>query len=134
MAVGATEKVMGGDIMATQTMFMDHFGIIAVIGIVVLMFALMLAQINILAKRIRDMGLPPVWTILGIIAVSMVLNMLFPSQVVEVNTAVVQTAEGTASAVAAATQTTASPIVQLFDLALFLCLVLIPSDAFSKNR
>ncbi len=131
MVVGATEKIMGGDIMATQAMFMDHFGIIAVIGIVVLMFAAMLAQINILAKRIRDMGLPAVWTILGIIVISMILNMLFPAQVVEVSTAVVKTAEGTAAA--ATTQTTTSPIVQLFDMVVFLCLLFIPSDAFGKK-
>ncbi len=131
VAVGATEKIMGGDLMATQAMLGEHLGLFAVFGIVVLMAAVLLGQVNIMAKRIRDMGLPAVWTILGIIVISMILNMLFPAQVVEVSTAVVKTAEGTAAA--ATTQTTTSPIVQLFDMVVFLCLLFIPSDAFGKK-
>jgi uncharacterized membrane protein YhaH (DUF805 family) len=130
-AIGATTKLMGGDVAATQAMLMEHFGIFAIVGIVILLIAIVLGQINIMAKRIRDMGLPAVWTIVGIIAVSMILNILFPAQVVEVSTAVVKTAESTAAA--ATTQTTASPIVQLFDMVVFLCLLFIPSDAFRKN-
>jgi uncharacterized membrane protein YhaH (DUF805 family) len=131
-AVGATEKVMGGDIMATQAMLSERFGLVAIFGIVILMMAMLLGQINIMAKRIRDMGLPAVWTILGIVVVSMILNMLFPAQVTEVSTAIVKTAEGTAAAATA--QTTASPIVQLFDTVVFLGLLFIPSDAFRKHN
>lgn len=132
-AVGATENIMNGDIAATQAMLLDRFGFVFIALIFVFMIAMMVAQINILAKRIRDMGLPAVWTILGIIAVSLVLNILFPAQSVEVHTAVVKTAEGTMAA-AETHATTASTIVQLFDLVVFLCLIFIPSDAFSKNR
>jgi len=129
--VGATEKLMGGDIMAAEAMLGERFGFIAIFGIVVLMMAMFLGQINIMAKRIRDMGLPAVWTILGIVVISMMLNMFFPAQIVEVSTAVVKTAEGTAAA--AQTHTMASPIVQIFDTVVFLCLLFIPSDAFRKN-
>ncbi|WP_295421222.1 DUF805 domain-containing protein [Sulfurovum sp.] len=134
LAVGATEKIMGGDIFAIQAMLMDHFGLAFIVGFVFFMLAMMVAQINILAKRIRDMGLPAVWTILGIIAVSIVLNILFPSQSMEVSTAIVKTAEGTAISTAGTHANTASLIVQSFDLIVFLCLILIPSDAFGKNR
>jgi len=133
-AVGATEKLMGGDIVAAQAMLMDRFGLLAMIGIMILMIAILVAQINILAKRIRDMGLPAVWTILGLIAISIVLNILFPVQSMEVNTAIVKTAEGTAVSTAGTHANTGSMVVQLFDMAVFLCLVLIPSDAFRKNR
>ena len=68
---------MGGDIATTQAVFMDKFGMLAMIGLVALMFIAMLGQVNILGKRIRDMGLPVLWTILGIILVSMLLNVLF---------------------------------------------------------
>ena len=131
-AIGATTKFMGGDVVATQAMLMEHFGIFAIVGIVILMIAIVLGQINIMAKRIRDMGLPAVWTIIGIVGASIILNILFPAQVVEMSTAVVKTAESTAAA--ATTQTTASPIVQLFDTAVFLCLLFIPSDAFRKKN
>jgi len=129
--VGAAENFVGGDLIATQAMLGERFGFLAIFGIVALIMAMIVGQINIMAKRIRDMGLPAVWTILGIIVVSMLLNMLFPAQVIEVGTAVVKTAGGAAAA--ATTQTVSSSIVQLFDTVVFLCLLFIPSDAFRKN-
>jgi uncharacterized membrane protein YhaH (DUF805 family) len=131
-AVGTTENLLGGNLADTQTMLMDKFGVIALIGIVSLMFIAMLGQVNILGKRIRDMGLPVLWTILGIIVVSMVLNLLFPPQEVAISAAALQTANGSATAVAASTTTT-SMVVQLFDMAIFLCLVLIPSNTFGNK-
>ncbi len=130
-AVGAAENFIGGDLIATQAMLGERFGFLAIFGIVVLMIAMILGQVNIMAKRIRDMGLPAVWTILGIVVISMLLNMLFPAQVIEVGTAVVKTAGGAAAA--ATTQTVSSPVVQIFDTVVFLCLLFIPSDAFSKK-
>ncbi len=131
VAIGATEKFMGGDLIATQEMLSERFGLLAIFGIVVLMTGMLLGQINIMAKRIRDMGLPAAWTILGIVVISMILNMFFPAQVVEVSTAVVKTVEGMTAA--STTQTATSPIVQLFDTIVFLCLLFIPSDAFGKK-
>jgi uncharacterized membrane protein YhaH (DUF805 family) len=57
-AVGAAENFMGGNLAETQKMLMDKFGFVAIAGIMFLIFAAMLGQVNILAKRIRDMGLP----------------------------------------------------------------------------
>jgi uncharacterized membrane protein YhaH (DUF805 family) len=131
-AVGASENIMGGDIVATQAMLMDKFGMLTVIGLVALMFIAMLGQVNILGKRIRDMGLPVLWTILGIILFSMLLNVLFPPHEVAMSAAAVQTADGSATAVAATT-TTSSMIVQIFDMVIFLCLVLIPSNTFGNK-
>lgn len=134
MAVGAMENMMGGSIAETQTMLMNKFGIIGIIGIVVLAFVTMLGQVNILGKRIRDMGLPVLWTILGIIVVSMILNLIFAPQEVTMAAASVQTADGSATAMAASTTST-SLIVQIFDMIIFACLVFIPSDSFkSKNH
>ncbi len=133
-AVGAAENFIGGNLAETQTMLMDKFGFVAIAGIMVLIFAAMLGQINILGKRIRDMGLPVLWTILGIIVISLVLNIAFPPEEIAISAASVQSADGSATAVAAST-TTASMVVQIFDMLVFLCLVFIPSNAFgSKNR
>jgi len=131
-SVSFVETKSGMDMAATQAAMLDKFGMVGMLGFVVLILAMMIAQINILAKRIRDMGLPAVWTILGIIAVSIVLNILFPAQVTEVSTTVVQSAEGVAAAAEATT--TPSLLVQGFDLLVFLCLLFIPSDAFSKGE
>ncbi len=131
-AVGATENLMGGDLEATQKLLADKFGIIAVIFIVALMFIAMLGQVNILGKRIRDMGLPVLWTILGIIVLSMVLNLLFPPQEVTMSALAAKSGD-VAEITANATVTTTNMIVQIFDLLIFLCLVLIPSDTF-RNK
>jgi len=92
----------------------------------------MLGQINILGKRIRDMGLPVLWTIFAIIALSMVLNLVFPPQEVAISAAAVQTADGSAAAVAT-TATTTNVFVQIFDMIVFLCLVFIPSNTFGNK-
>ena len=133
-AVGAAENFIGGNLVETQKMLMDKFGFVAIAGIMILIFAAMIGQINILGKRIRDMGLPVLWTILGIIVLSLVLNVAFPPQEVALSAATVQSADGTATAVAASA-TTASMVVQIFDSIVFLCLLFIPSNAFgAKNH
>ncbi len=131
--IGAAENFIGGNLVETQKMLMDKFGFIAIAGIMLLIFAAILGQLNILGKRIRDMGLPVLWTIIGIMIVSLILNIVLPPQEVAMSAATVQTANGSAAAVATAT-TTPNVIVQIFDMIVFLCLLFIPSNAFgSKN-
>ncbi len=130
-AVGAAENLMGGDLATAQKMLMDKFGLVAIIGIGLLIFIAMLGQINILGKRIRDMGLPVLWTIFAIIALSMVLNLVFPPQEVAISASAVQTANGSAAAISSVTKT--NMIIQLFDTVIFLCLVLIPSNTFGNK-
>ncbi len=130
-AVGAAENLMGGDLATTQKILMDKFGIVAIIGISLLMFIAMLGQINILGKRIRDMGLPVLWTIFAIIVLSMVLNFVFPPQEVALSASAVQTVGGSAAVVSSVTKT--NTIVQLFDTVIFLCLLLIPSNTFGNK-
>ncbi len=130
-AVGAAENLIGGDLASTQKMLMDKFGIAAIIGISLLIFIAMLGQVNILGKRIRDMGLPVLWTIFAIIVLSIVLNFIFPPQEVAISASAVQTANGSAAVVSSVTQT--NMIVQIFDTILFLCLVFIPSNTFGNK-
>jgi len=131
MLVGTIENIMGGSIEETQTMLLDKFGIIGIIGIMLLIFGTMLGQINILGKRIRDIGLPVLWTILGIIVVSMVLNVIYPPEVT-MAAASVQTADGSATAMAASSTNT-SMVLQIFDMIVFACLVFIPSNTFRSK-
>ncbi len=134
MAVGSMENMMSGTIAETQAMLLGKLGILGVIAIVLLVFVTILAQVNILGKRLRDMGLPVLWSILGIVAVSMILNVIFPPHEVTMAAASVQTTDGSATAMAAGT-TSSSMVVQIFDMLVFACLVFIPSDTFkSKNH
>jgi uncharacterized membrane protein YhaH (DUF805 family) len=130
IAVGAVEN-LGGNIAETQTMLLEKFGMLGVIGMVILIFVAIAGQINILGKRIRDMGLPVLWTILAIVAISMLLNVIFPPEVT-MAAASVQTTDGSATAMAASTTST-SMILQIFDMIVFACLVFIPSNTF-KNK
>ena len=133
-AIGATEHFIGGNLAETQKMLMDKFGFVAIAGIVTLIFIVMLGQLNILGKRIRDMGLPVLMTILGIMLISLILNIALPPQEVAMSAAAVQTADGSTAAVATTTTST-NVIIQIFDMIVFLCLVFIPSNTFgSKNR
>jgi len=132
-AIGASETIFSGNLADTQAMLMDKLGIFAMVGILVLMFLAFIGQVNILAKRIRDMGLPVLWTILGIILLSMLLNMLFPPEAVSVSAAAVQTANASAATVAASTTTT-NMVVQIFDMVIFLCLLFIPSNTFNNKN
>ena len=131
-SMGAVENMSGGDIAATQQAMMEKLGLPMVIGMVIFMIAMVIAEVNILAKRIRDMGLPPVWTILGLIGLSILVNILFPGQEV-VGTAVVQTMDGNTTAAIAAKETTQSLVVQIYDAVVFLCLLFIPSDTFKSK-
>jgi len=131
LAIGAGMEEIG-DMLAAQMLFVEKFGILMVLGFLMIMFAIMIAQFNIFFKRVRDMGLPPLWTFAGLIAVSVLLNILFPVQQVEMGTAVISTAESI-NTVMAANASQGSMAVQLFDLAVFLSLLLIPSDTFNKR-
>ena len=131
-AVGAIENFIGGNLAETQKMLMDKFGFVAIAGIMVLIFAAMLGQLNILGKRIRDMGLPVWGTILGIMFISLILNIALPPQEVAISAAAVQTADGSAAAVATTTTST-NIFVQIFDMIVFLCLVFIPSNTFGNK-
>ena len=132
--IGAAENFIGGNLAETQKMLMDKFGFVAIAGIVTLIFIVMLGQLNILGKRIRDMGLPVLMTILGIMLISLILNIALPPQEVAMSAAAIQTADDSAATVATATTST-NVIIQIFDMIVFLCLVFIPSNTFgSKNR
>jgi uncharacterized PurR-regulated membrane protein YhhQ (DUF165 family) len=112
---------------------MDKFGFVAIAGIMVLIFAAMIGQLNILGKRIRDMGLPVLMTIIAIMVISMILNIALPPQEVAMSATAIQTADGSAASIATAT-TTPNVIIQIFDIIVFLCLLFIPSNTFgSKN-
>ena len=128
---GSLGNMISGNIMQMQTAFLEKFGIVTLFGFIFFFFAVMFAQVNLLVKRIRDMGLPALWTILGLIVLSILLNLLFPAQHMEMSTAVVSTSEGTNAAISA-NASSGSVVVKLFDTIVFLCLVLIPSDTFKK--
>jgi len=70
LMIGISEQIMGGDIQQAQDKLRAWFTLPFIIIVGVIMFAFMFAGANIAAKRVRDMGLPGWWVILGLFLVS----------------------------------------------------------------
>jgi len=125
MLAGGFENVVSPDALA-------GVGILGMIFFFLFFIGALVANLNIMAKRVRDMGLPAWKSVLGIILVSFVLELLFPAQQMEISAVATQTPEGFSSAVDA-NASTGSVVTQVFQLIVFLCLLFIPSDAFKKS-
>jgi uncharacterized membrane protein YhaH (DUF805 family) len=133
LLVGMTPETMQRGMDAMATLFVDRLGWVVILSIFVVMIIIFAAQLNIMAKRIRDMGLPAWWTILALIIVSILLNLLFPTQQIEVASTVVGGTEVATHAAFSANASTGSIVTELYNLVVFLCLVFIPSDFFKKS-
>jgi len=126
----------GGLEKATGDAFSDMFagmGILVVILLFIFFVVLFVASLNIMAKRIRDMGLPAWGTVVGIILVSIILEVLFPNQQAQMSAVVANTPEGVTAALDA-DASTGSVVSDIFNLIIFLCLLLIPSDTFGNKE
>jgi uncharacterized membrane protein YhaH (DUF805 family) len=58
---------MGGDLQQTQVQLREWFGAPTILVVMVVYLLLVIAKLNIMAKRIRDMGLSGWWIVLVII-------------------------------------------------------------------
>ncbi len=129
MFFGGLESSMGSSF---DEMFAG-MGIVTVLFVFIFLILLLVANLNIMAKRIRDMGLPAWGTVIGIIIVSMILGALFPDQQTKVSAIVADTQEGLSAAMDAHAST-GSMVVDIFNLIVFAFLVFVPSDTFGKKE
>ena len=111
----------------------EGMGLLLLLGMFVFFMALTVANLNIMAKRIRDMGLPAWGTVAGIILVSIMLNLLFPSQQMAVGAAVADI-NGALSTTGNMQASTGSIVSEGFNMLVFVCLVFIPSDTFGNKN
>ena len=105
MAIGAGEQLIGGDLQQAQDKLREWFTLPFLIVLGLVLFVLLFAHLNITAKRIRDIGLPGWWTVLGIAVLTGVVS-------------------------AAVSNQAGSGLSNL----IWLALVLIPGNAFAKGR
>ncbi len=113
-SLGIAENLAGGNLQDTQAMLGEKFGIPAMIVIAIVMALYLFADLNLKAKRIRDMGLPGWWTLLAVIVISIVVTIV-------VNIAFGSDPE------------TSNQISSIITAIVFLALLFIPSDTFSGN-
>ena len=67
LAIGAGEHIIGGDLEQAQEQLREMFTLPVMLVFAVVMPLFVFIGLNILAKRIRDIGLPGWWTVLVII-------------------------------------------------------------------
>ena len=108
-------------------------GVITIISFFVFLFVMFVANLNITAKRFRDMGLPGWWSVVTIIFVSWILEMLFPGQSTEMNTQLVENNEVFSAAIEAES-TSGSMVANIYSLIVYAVLVFVPSDTFGKKH
>lgn len=105
LTIGAGEHLVGGDLQQAQDKLRAWFGLPATIIVALVGLAILVAKLNIMAKRIRDMGLAGWW-----LALVLVLA-----------------AGGTSVATSEETGSVAFGIFTIL-------LLLVPSDTFGNNR
>lgn len=79
--IGAGEHLIGGDLTQAQDKFRGWFSGPMTIILISFMIALFFAQLNIMAKRLRHMGVSGWWWVLGIIIINLVVTAIAGEQV-----------------------------------------------------
>ena len=128
MLAGGFESVMSND----SNLFAG-MGVVMMVALFVFIFAMLAANLNITAKRFRDMGLPGWWSVVVTIVISWILEITFPGQSVDINAQLAENEQVFAAAMEA-NSTSSSTVADLFSLVVFAVLVFVPSDSFGKKN
>jgi uncharacterized membrane protein YhaH (DUF805 family) len=128
MFVGGLDKISD----VSSASLLEGMGLLTILFFFVFFIAAFVANLNIMAKRLRDMGLPAWGSVVAIILISFILEALFPNQQAQMSAVVAETQAGVSTAVDA-DASTGSIVSDIFNLIVFGCLVLIPSDTFGKK-
>ena len=76
MAIGVGEHIAGGDLQQVQDQLLEQLTLPVMLVMAVVMPLFLFIGVNIMAKRIRDIGLPGWWTVLAIFIVSGIVSYL----------------------------------------------------------
>lgn len=69
-AIGIGEHILGGDLEIAQDKLFEWFGGPAAIVFFLCWLFFLYASLNIMAKRVRDIGLPGWWTVLALVLIT----------------------------------------------------------------
>ena len=72
--LGTAENIMGGDLASAQNMLMETLGIPYTIILGIMVFVVIAGLLNLMAKRVRDIGLPGWLLVLGLVIVSALIS------------------------------------------------------------
>ena len=74
LAIGAGEHIMGGNLQQAQAELAARFGGVAIAVVGLFYFTLFVAKLNIMAKRVRDIGLSGWWVVLTVVLLAGLLG------------------------------------------------------------
>ncbi len=74
MAVGVGEHILGGDLQEAQTQLREWFSLPFMIVLGIFMGVITFIGLNIMAKRIRDMGLHGWWLVVIIVVLESIIS------------------------------------------------------------
>ena len=80
-AIGAGEHIIGGDLQQAQDQLREMFTLPVMLVMAVVMPLFVFIGANIMAKRIRDIGLPGWWMVLAIFIISGVVSYMISNEV-----------------------------------------------------
>ena len=80
-AIGLGEDVIGGDLQRAQEILRERVTLPHIIAFAVVTLLFMFVGANIMAKRIRDIGLPGWWSVLGLLVLFTVMSYAVPDHV-----------------------------------------------------
>ena len=81
LAIGAGEHIIGGGLQHAQDKLREMFTLPAMIVFAVIMPLFLFMAANIMAKRIRDIGLPGWWSVLAIIVITGIVSYMVSNEV-----------------------------------------------------
>jgi uncharacterized membrane protein YhaH (DUF805 family) len=81
LAIDAGEHIIGGDLQYAQDKLREMFTLPAMIVFAVIMPLFLFMVANIMAKRIRDIGLPGWWSVLAIIVITGIVSYMVSNEV-----------------------------------------------------
>jgi len=73
-SIGVAEQAIGGDIQQAQAHLRENLGLPAISFIFAVGILLLFGNLNLMAKRIRDMGLPGWWVVLGFVVLNAIIS------------------------------------------------------------
>jgi uncharacterized membrane protein YhaH (DUF805 family) len=129
--LGTMDRLISGDVVGIGKAINQEGGIVLIGIFMILMIFVMIGQANIFFKRIRDMGLPVLWSIVALFVISIGLNIAYPPHQVAIESTTIETATTTIKS-ASATMNSSNNIINIFNLIVFLALIFIPSNTFKR--
>jgi len=80
LAIGAGEQIIGGNLQLAQDRLREWFTVPFFMVFIPISLLFLFAGLNIMAKRIRDTGLPGWWSILIILVLEFIASFVFSGQ------------------------------------------------------